>query len=397
MKKKILFVYPEMMMGGSTSNLIALLNGIDPQKYTIDLLLYRKKGELLDGIPDHIRIVDNAEKYVGVLGKIIKILVGIFGGALIKARLINKAAGRKGFSKQILADFQADNLSRTLHEEYDYAIGGLEGWPDRYVANKVLAHHKYAWLHSSFKNIADIPALEVPWMQKVDRIICVSDTCVREVREALPEVSDKLIKIENIVDDELIIRQSKIIPSNSKVYDRWKNYVGFKIITVCRISIETKGLDRIVRCARKLKDDGYEFLWCIVGGGVQTPDLAEMIAKDELEQTIILAGSQKNPYPFMVEADIYCMPSRHEGKPITVTESMILGVPPVVTEYVSAHEQINDENNGVIVDNSDYSIMSPIMDFIQNKDKLRKMKNELKKTRFGNKEYIKQIEDYLLE
>ena len=36
-KKKILVVYPEMLVGGSTTSLLAFLNCIDKEKYEVDL------------------------------------------------------------------------------------------------------------------------------------------------------------------------------------------------------------------------------------------------------------------------------------------------------------------------------------------------------------------------
>lgn len=43
-KKKVLFVYYEMMVGGSTTSLLSLLNEFDYDKYDVDLLLYRHEG-----------------------------------------------------------------------------------------------------------------------------------------------------------------------------------------------------------------------------------------------------------------------------------------------------------------------------------------------------------------
>lgn len=46
-KTRVLVIYPEMMMGGSTTALLALLNGLDKEKYEVDLQLYKNRGPLL--------------------------------------------------------------------------------------------------------------------------------------------------------------------------------------------------------------------------------------------------------------------------------------------------------------------------------------------------------------
>ena len=39
-KIKLLIVYPEMMIGGSTTSLLGLLNELDEDRYDVDLALY---------------------------------------------------------------------------------------------------------------------------------------------------------------------------------------------------------------------------------------------------------------------------------------------------------------------------------------------------------------------
>ena len=82
---------------------------------------------------------------------------------------------------------------------------------------------------------------------------------------------------------------------------------------------------------------------------------------------------------------------------MVITESMILGVPPVVTEYLSAHEQIQDSFDGIIVPNTDEAIVDAVLDCIQNRDKVLKIKTHLKGQEYGNKKYMAEIEAKLFE
>jgi glycosyltransferase involved in cell wall biosynthesis len=98
----------------------------------------------------------------------------------------------------------------------------------------------------------------------------------------------------------------------------------FKIITVCRIVLGVKGLDRIVWCAKKMKDVGRDFLWTIVGDGPDFEAVKNMIDEHGLSEQVVMIGNRLNPLPFIKLADAFCMPSRYEGKPMVITESMIL-------------------------------------------------------------------------
>ena len=57
MKKKVLFVYPELMLGGSTTSLISLLNSIDYIRYEVDLILYKNGGEYFNDLPLQVNVL----------------------------------------------------------------------------------------------------------------------------------------------------------------------------------------------------------------------------------------------------------------------------------------------------------------------------------------------------
>ena len=54
--KKICIVAEKMLVGGVEKSLLSLLNMIDKDKYEITLYLLKKEGELLNQIPDCIKI-----------------------------------------------------------------------------------------------------------------------------------------------------------------------------------------------------------------------------------------------------------------------------------------------------------------------------------------------------
>lgn len=391
-KKRLLVVSYNMIVGGSTTSLLSFLKAIDKKKIEVDLLLYKNEGPLFDMIPIDVNVLEQAFKYEGDYGKIIKFILGIFSGYLLRARLENKKMGKLGYSNQIMSDFQVCCLSKKIKKQYDFAIGYLEGWADRYVAYKVNAKRKYGWLHSTFDKIAPNPMLEVQWMDKMDKIVCVAESCRQDFCEIMKPMNFKSVTIENMIDKEFLVSQSKIEKSDDLELKDIKNYVCFKIVSVCRLSIETKGLDRVILTAKKLVDDGMKFKWYIVGDGADKERLKKMIRDNGLQEVVILTGNRINPYPFLAEADIMCMPSRWEGKPMTVLEALAVGTPCIVTEYLSAKEQIENGLEGIIVENTDDSIYPAIKSCIIDKTIVEKMRRYIQKKEYSNKEHLQTIE-----
>lgn len=394
--KKILFIYPSMFIGGSTTALLAYLNSINSEQYEVDLQLMRHDGPLMGEIPKHVRVLPAAERYRGICGRVIKLGICLFKGYFIKA--IGKGLKRrKWISRAVIADFQAKELCNKNEKHYDYAVGFLEGWANRYVAYCVEADKKYAWIHSMFHKTTTDAQAELSWMNEVDKIAFVADACREDFEAAMPEVAQKAITIENITDINLIRQRSMQIDEKDEAYKIFVESKQFKIVTVCRLIIAVKGLDRIVACAAALKQKGHKFLWYIIGDGADEKELQEMIANSRVEDCLCAIGKRTNPYPFMAAADIMCMPSRYEGKPLAVTESMILGVPPVVTAYASAEEQIQNNVDGIVVNNDDTAIINAVEKCITMPDTAQKMHLNLIEKDYSNSGDITVIEKAFCE
>ena len=69
-------------------------------------------------------------------------------------------------------------------------------------------------------------------------------------------------------------------------------------------------------------------------------------------------------------SDIYCQPSRYEGKCVTVREAQILNKPVVITNYPTAKSQIREDIDGIITELSVDGIANGIEKII-NDEKLR--------------------------
>ena len=391
-KKKILFVNYNMIVGGSTTSLLSLLSGIDKNSYDVSLQLYKNEGPLLPLIPDEVRLLPEAALFNGKYGTIRKYIRFIFSGFLMRALRANRRIGKNGFSEQIMSDFQVQRLSRRENGKYDFAVGFLEGWADRYVSLRTHAGRKYGWLHAEFDRIAPIPELEHPWMDKMTKIVNVSEKCNDDFKRAFPDMAAKAICCENIMDSGIVRRRAAEDLSADPEYTMLLESKLFKIITVCRLDIAHKGLDRAAQCAARLKKDGYRFLWIIVGDGAGRAELERLTRENDIADCFRLIGARANPYPFVRLCDIFCMPSRWEGKPISVTESMMLAVPPVVTEYRSAKEQISDGIDGLIAKNDDTAITEQVCFCLDNPEKVVEMKRNLKKRDYGNRNTVREIE-----
>ena len=392
MKKSVLFIYTSMVIGGSTTALLSLLNNLDPDKYEIDLQLFHDDGPLMDAIPAHVNILPAAKLHRGPGARwmmMFKLATSSYGYRY----LWKKCRGRHADAVRL--EFLAKKMSRKNEKAYNYAVGFVEGWSDWYLVYGTKAKVKYGWLHNTYANITPEPESELPWMEQVEKIAHVTEPCRKDFDEALPQMAAKSVTIYNIMDSQIIRGRSTRIDETDEDYRRFAESEAFKIVTVCRLSMMHKGLDRIASAAAQLKAEGLDFLWYIIGDGEDREKLHDLIKKADVGDCVRPIGKRLNPYPYIAAADIMCMPSRYEGKPIAVTESMMLGTPPVVTEYLSAHEQIENGVEGIIAKNGDDTIAASVRECIRNRDLVNEMRAVLRSREYGNTAYISEIEKLL--
>lgn len=390
-RKKILFTYYSMDIGGSTTSLLSILNSLDPQKYEIYLMLYRNTGELLPFVPSYVTLLEPAaqkKSFYTEFKKILKLLTRKTFYQGIHYQLKNK---EKKFPVTLHSEIQARYFSRKPNTKFDIAIGGMEGWSDKYVAYQVEADIKLVWFHSLFSKISETPSLEINWLNKINYIVNISKECEEDFLDRLPQFANKCIIIKNMLDQNIVLQRSKD-KMEDKDYDFWKNYEGFKIITVSRLD-PAKALHRVAMCAEIMKKNGCDFKWLIVGNGDERVKLHKLIIRKHLEHYVYLVGAKKNPYPFIKESNVFCLTSFYEGTPVTVKESMMLGIIPVVTRYKSAENQIQNNETGFIVDNEDTAVVEVLGKLYSSKETQNRIKMNLSKLKFSDKESMRILEN----
>jgi len=387
--KRILIVYPDMSVGGSTTSLLGILNNIDYEKYSIDLLLYRNSGDFFNHLPKNVKILPQACKVNSVYDER---MMKIFSPKSLFMRIKAGHAARKlkrPIVKSQIMCYENARHSRRIDDEYDIAVAFLEGWPCDYVSKYINAKNKIAWIHVDYLAAGFEPEYDRKMFREFKKIVCVSDKCVEVFQSCFPDMKERVVAIENISSPEMIKELSK-----QKIPDLQLDPEKINLVTVCRINFTHKGLDRGVEAFKKLRDiDRINNLcWYIIGDGDDEIALANMVRKYDLDDRIVLLKMKINPFPYVVNMDAFFLPSRYEGKPMAVTEALILGIPVIVTNYASAQTQVNNGVTGIILENSSDGVYTSLKE-LANGEKLKEIRNNLRTFEVVFDKEIKEIYD----
>lgn len=128
-------------------------------------------------------------------------------------------------------------------------------------------------------------------------------------------------------------------------------------IMATRFSIE-KRLDRVIKSAKKLKDEGYKFKIIILGDGLFFDDIKNQISALSLENECLLPGYTTNPFPYMKTADWLICSSEKESFSLVLLESIYLGTPVITTDCGGPTEISANGEYALLTDNSTLGVYS---------------------------------------
>ncbi|MBE6701739.1 MAG: glycosyltransferase [Ruminococcaceae bacterium] len=396
MKKKILFIGITMNCAGSEKSFLSFVNSLDFDKYDVDLLLAKREGLFLEQIPSQVNVIE-----MGHFGEVFK-LSSKNAFSLIFNTYIKK---NPFYAFDILPYFVSLLLFKNkrvriatkmwLHlmkkmkkveKHYDIAVAY---WGDRtmfYMIDKVDADKKITWLHFDYSFPKRDNDIYLPYFEKCDAIVNVSTTVDDALKRELPVLKDKCVVIENINNPDLIEKMA----NSGKSFD--DGFSGKRILTVGRIA-EQKGYDFAIPAFKKLLQEGYNIKWYALGGA--DDDYAEyikgIVKENGVEDSFIFLGTTSNPYPYLKDCDIYAQTSRYEGKPISVEEAKIMKKTILVTNYLSASEQLENGKLGYITDISVDGVYKGLKELLDNEELSANYMKELSSRDFSNKNEIEKF------
>ena len=88
------------------------------------------------------------------------------------------------------------------------------------------------------------------------------------------------------------------------------------------------------------------------------PDMAALLQEAGLGERLRLLGYREDVADLMAAADIFVLPSRFEGLPMSVIEAMLTGLPVVATNVRGPAEQVVPELTGLLVPPGDASALA---------------------------------------
>lgn len=378
--KKVLVAMPSLYNGGAERSLVNMLNELPSDQYEIDLLLLKREGMFLKQLPTFVDVLETPKEIKLLYSPLFKngkaLPIVAFGNLISKLFTKNSRECKAFRWKYFYGPF-----IKPLEKHYDVALAYISNEILYLIDEKINADKKIVWIHNDYRSALHPKKYDYPHLKNMDAIVSISDSCVDILKQEFPEYKNKIYMLENITSSKVI--RNKALEFYPKEYE----IKSIKILSIGRL-YEQKGFDIAIEAAAKLKKEGYDFLWLIIGTGEDEKQLNEMIHHFGLEDSFKLIGARENPYCYIKNCDIFVQPSRYEGKSVVLDEAKIIGTPIIATNYPTVADQLKDNYEGLVVDLSAEGVYNGVKQLIDHSEVRERLKDNLLQNEYGNQAEI---------
>ena len=375
MKKiKVVFVHYELVCGGAEQALFDLINLMDKDKFDVTVFVQRPGGVWEPkfknaGIP----VIYDYSCRKATFNPITK------AGNIMKKLKTEQAYKRDGEGLlDVILETEADIVVSYSAWGYDHIAFTQNGKSVKFIHGDPGTNPVYR----------DEAIQKKDLLSRFDRIVCVSTSAWKAFRE-LSGLTEGVQLHYNPINSENVRRLAEEpveLPAGEPI-----------ICAVGRLSAE-KAFERLIIIHKNLMEEGIRHKLLIVGDGADREYLQRLVRATGSEDSVILAGYQSNPYPYMKQSRFLVNCSYTEGLPVIAMEALTLGVP-IVAPIPSIGEIFGNETCGIITENTNADLQTAIRRMLTDEEFYAQTKAgaENRRAFFDGRRMAKELEDMFLE
>ena len=342
MKKKIVFMLPNLLTGGTQRAMVNVANGLAKTEFEIVFVITNKISKNYSNNP-HIE----------------KKMVSNFDENLFRTIFLDCTGVKWSIFKirSILKKENPDILFTSL-SYFNLYIAFFKFLLPKKLILVGRETNILSVKHANLKYKQTINFLYKLAYKNLDFIVCQSNDMKEDLVNNFGVFLKKAIVINNPVDTKDIIKKSKV--KTNKIDDSF-----FNIISVGHLTRQ-KGHALLISAIYRLNDKRIKLN--IIGRGVLLKQLKQKVKDLKLQGRVEFFGFEANPFKFISKCDLFVLPSAFEGFPNALIEAGVLGIPLLANNCKGGINEIINETNGFVSQYNSVEDLANKISLIRNKD-----------------------------
>jgi glycosyltransferase involved in cell wall biosynthesis len=221
-------------------------------------------------------------------------------------------------------------------------MGGLGALAARLAGARTIVFTVHGWPH---KEPRAFPIKTVIWLISwitvalCQKIIVVSENDVREAPVFFSRKKITLVR-NGVAPSPLLsrseAREKLTLPKDAKI-----------ILSIAELH-RNKDIESAISAFAELGAQYPEWQYVVIGEGEERERLTEVIAHYSLQERVTLLGFRENARQYLLAADLFLLPSRKEGLPLTLLEAGLAGLPIIASRTGGIPEVVRHKDTGLL-------------------------------------------------
>jgi len=168
--------------------------------------------------------------------------------------------------------------------------------------------------------------------------------------------------------------------SKCQVKNDYTKKSNFKILHIGRF-MDVKNHSLILKSFAMFADKHPDARLQLLGDGELKETMMQLAKELNIVDYVEFAGLQSNVYPWLHDADLFILPSKFEGMPMTLIEAMGTGLPIIASDVGGIPDMLTSKKDALLIDPNEKDIIETLEFFYSNEGKRKELgQNALRKS-----------------
>ena len=141
-----------------------------------------------------------------------------------------------------------------------------------------------------------------------------------------------------------------------------ESYARKDTFTVLHIGrfMDVKNQELLLRSFAWFKGQYSDARLQLLGDGELKENMMQLAGQLNIADAVEFAGLQSNVYPWLHNADVFILPSKFEGMPMTLIEAMGTGLPIIASNVGGIPDMLTDQKDAVLIEPKEDCVISAL-------------------------------------
>lgn len=152
-------------------------------------------------------------------------------------------------------------------------------------------------------------------------------------------------------------------------YERKANFTILHIGRFMDVKNHELLLRSFARFVKKHPDSRLQLL----GDGELRKKMEQLAVELDIVEFVQFAGLQSNVYPWLHKADVFILPSKFEGMPMTLIEAMGTGLPIIASDVGGIPDMLTDKEDALLIEPKEEDILVALESIYSDEEKRKEL------------------------